>query len=298
MDWDDLRFIIAVYDNGSALAAAHRLGVNASTVQRRVARFEERNNVHLFDRLQGGLSPTAECEALVEASRDIDERVARISREILGRDLRLEGTIAVTSTETFLNDVIASHIKSFHDKHPSIHVELTLTNSRLNLSRQDADIAIRPSENPQQTLVGQRVADLGFGIYASDAFIAEHISKPLDRLTIDDLKQHKWLGIGDALSGSPAHRWMRTNIPAEQCWISVDTFPAMATCVKQSMGLAVLPCISADLPGLTRLRPRGFDMKISVWVLTHPEIRNAARIRAFMDHITAAIRSDRDMLAG
>jgi len=103
MDWDDLRYILSVYDNGSALAAAQTLGVNATTVQRRVGRFEKQNGVRLFERLKSGYSPTPECEALVRASRDIEESTQRIKREILGRDLRLEGRITVTSTDTFVD---------------------------------------------------------------------------------------------------------------------------------------------------------------------------------------------------
>lgn len=295
MDWDDLRYILAVYDHGSALAAANKLGVNASTVQRRVGRFEEQNGVRLFERLQSGYSPTSECEALVLASREIDESVARIGREILGRDLRLEGRLAVTSTDSFVNEIMVRHLDEFHTLHPNIKLELTVTNARLNLSRQDADIAIRPSVNPQDTLVGKRVANLGFGIYAAAELEASLPKNPV----VEDLKTQKWLGAGEALSLSLGHKWVEKHIPAEARWISLDTYPSMATCANLSMGFAVLPCIIADrMPNLVRLNCPWFELSTPVWVLTHPEIKNAARIRAFMDFITVAMKKDRAALEG
>ncbi len=295
MDWDDLRYILSVYDNGSALAAAQKLGVNASTVQRRVGRFEERNNVRLFERLKSGYSPTPECDALVSASREIDESVARIGREILGRDLRLEGRLAVTSTDSFINEMMAQYLMEFHELHPNITVEFTITNSRLSLSRQDADIAIRPALSPQDNLVGQRVADLGFGIYAT-ADIADSLPQ---NPTLEDLARQQWLGVGEALSGSPSHKWVHQHIPVHSRWLSLDTYYAMAICASQSIGLAVLPCVIGDpLDQLQRISCPWFQLSTPVWVLTHPEIKNAARIRVFMDHITKAIRKDRAVLEG
>ena len=295
MDWDDLRYVLSVYDNGSALGAAKKLGVNATTVQRRIGRFEKQHSVRLFERLQSGYSPTPECEALVQASRDIDENVGRIKRELLGRDLRLEGRLSVTSTDTFINDVVARHLEGFHELHPNIRIELTLTNSRLNLSRQDADIAIRPSMSPQESLVGQRIADLAFGIYAPSKIQSSLPEEP----TLEDLQNQKWLAVGEALSGSPSYEWMHKNIPSSSCWLSVDTYPCMAICASQMNALAILPCIIGDsFEQLERVKCVWFSLATSVWVLTHPEIRNAARIRVFMDYITTALRNDRAMLEG
>ena len=103
MDWDIFRLVVAVADGGSAVAAAERLGVNASTVLRRISRFENDNGVRLFERRQTGYTPTAECEAVIRTAREIEASVAGIGRELLGRDLRLEGRLAVTTTDSLLN---------------------------------------------------------------------------------------------------------------------------------------------------------------------------------------------------
>ena len=295
MDWDDLRYILAVYDNGSALAAAQKFGVNASTVQRRIIKFEKENNVHLFERLPSGYRPTAECTSLVKTSRKIDESVARLRRDIFGKDLRLEGCLTITSTDAVFTSVVARHLAEFHRKHADITIDLRLTSVRLNLIQQDADIAIRPTFDPHENLVGQRVADLHFGVYASSDVIA---SLPLNP-TLEELARQKWLGSGQGFSGSTSHNWMQQHIPEKSCRIEIDTFQSMAACAVQSMGLALLPCIVGDpISQLQRLQIPWFELSSPVWVLTHPEIRNAARVRAFMNFITKALRNERAVLEG
>lgn len=167
MDWDIYRFIMAVADSGSAVAAAENLGVNATTVLRRINRFEEENGIRLFERKQTGYRPTVECAAVVEAARRIEFGIADINRDILGRDMRLEGQLRITTTDTMLCAVLAPHLKRFGELYDKIRLDVSVTNTRMSLTRQDADIAIRPSKNPPDTLVGQRVSGVGFGVYAT-----------------------------------------------------------------------------------------------------------------------------------
>jgi len=295
MDWDDLRFILAVDRQGSALAAAQSLGVNASTVQRRVARFEERHGVRLFERRQSGFKLTPECAAIVEVAADIEERVNAISREILGRDFRLEGTLRVTSTETFLNAEMASLITQFRKAHPSIRLELTLTNNRLDLSRQDADIAIRPSNNPPEHLVGQKVATLKSGLYGN----ADLLERLGSGASIVQLQREPWIGLGGELQKSPLGQWLdKMFLPASMV-MQVDTFHGVRTIIKAGTGIGMLPSIMGDAEqDLFRLAPPEDETAIDIWVLFHPEIRSAAKVRAFMDFITPALRAREGWFTG
>ncbi len=297
MNWDDLQYILAVHEHGSAIAAAKKLGVNPTTIQRRIIGFEEAQSVHLFERRPSGYTATSECLALIDEVRLIRDSTSRISREILGRDLRLEGRIAVTSTESIINQQVALHIRSFRQQHPDIDIELTLTNTRLNLSRQDADVAIRPSLKPQDTLVGQNVCKLVFAIYGTPELLSMHFEgEPEFEMLNHELP---WLGLGDALSGSPAYAWMRDHVSSGQVRVSSDTFSSVATLAEQGLGLALLPCMVGDArKGLKRLHIPGLNVATPIWVLTHPEIKNAARIKAFTSHIARALRSDRAMIEG
>lgn len=295
MDWDDLRFVIAVADGGSAVAAAAALGVNATTVQRRIARFEQQNAIHLFERRQSGFTPTPECEALLSASKDIEERILGIQREILGRDSRLEGRLAVTTTDTFMYASMARHLVAFRQQHPNIVVDVTLTNTRLNLSRQDADVAIRPSNNPPENLVGQRVSGLALAIYAHKDFAASLPKQP----KMSQLKTLPWVGAGDALKGSLAWPWIKRTVPQSAIVLTVDTFAGVSTAVANGAGVGLMPCILGDPhPMLARLNQPIEELETSIWILTHPEIRSAAKIRAFMDFMTRSVRADKDQLEG
>ncbi len=295
VNWDDLHYILTVTESGSAVAAARKLGVDASTVQRRITRFEKDNGIHLFERRRRGLYPTPECRAIVAEAREIDERVNSISRDILGSDTRLEGLLRVTSTETFMTQSLAGHLREFCRQHPNIQLEITLTNAKLNLSRQDADVAIRPSLAPHETLIGQRVAGLGFALYGVKALL-EGLSDAPD---LEALQNLPWLGIGDALSAAPPAKWVTDHIPSQAISTIVDTFPAMVTCAKAGLGVALLPCSLADRePALLRRELPGDRLETSVWILTHPEIRNAARIKAFMAFMGKALRKERPVLEG
>ncbi|MEO0545678.1 MAG: LysR family transcriptional regulator [Pseudomonadota bacterium] len=295
IDWDDLRFILAVDRQGSAMAAAQSLGVNASTVQRRIARFEERHGVRLFERRQSGFKSTPECAALVEVAADIEDRVTAVSREILGRDFRLEGTLRVTSTDTFMNAEMAGHLAQFRTMHPRIKLELTLTNSRLDLSRQDADIAIRPSNNPPENLVGQRVARLVSGLFADADTVARLGANP----SFQTIKSQPWIGLGEELENSPLGQWMGKALDPAKMALQVDTFPAVCALIEAGIGIGMLPCTLGDAnDALHRIGPPVEDTAIDIWVLTHPEIRSAAKVRAFMDFITAAMRAQQARLDG
>ncbi|MGI9353677.1 MAG: LysR family transcriptional regulator, partial [Rhizobiaceae bacterium] len=279
LDWDDLRFILAVAESGSAVAAAKKIGVNPSTIQRRIARFEEQNGIRLFERRRRGLHPTPECRNIVVEVSQINERVMAMSRDMLGGDLRLEGLLRVTSTETFLTQTVAEQFAEFRRIHPAIELEVTLTNTRLNLSRQDADIAIRPSRAPHETLVGQRIAGLGFALYGVEALVGDLPEVP----DLKTLRNLPWIGAGEVLAAAPSHEWIANNIPHETVGLTIDTFPAMVTCALAGTGVALLPCSLADTqPALLRRELPGERLQTSVWILTHPEIRNAARIKAFM----------------
>ena len=197
IDWDIFRFVVAVADKGSAVSAAQSLGVNASTVLRKIGKFEEENGIRLFERRQTGYSPTVECAAVVEAARQIEQSVASISRDILGRDLRLEGRVTVTTTDSLLNSVLAPHISAFSRRNPRIQIEVSVTNTRLNLTRHDADVAIRATNRPPDALVGQRVADLAFAIYGTPEMVAGLPVKARSH----DFGDLNWVGIGDALAG-------------------------------------------------------------------------------------------------
>jgi DNA-binding transcriptional LysR family regulator len=291
INWDILKVIIAVADNGSAVAAAAKLGVNSTTVQRRIVKFESENGVQLFDRRQQGYTPTAAGRALVEAARGIEDSVNSIYRDILGLDLRLEGRLAITTTDTILQAVLPKHLSNFAEKYPKITLDISVTNSRLDLSRQDADVAIRPSMRPPDELFGQRVSGLGFGIYGLHELVGENKG--------DIFRNAEWVGVGQILADSPVGHWFVRHVPQANIVMQADSFPIIAELAKAGCGLAMLPCCLGDtVPALRRLPAPTTVQSTSIWVLTHADTRHAAKVKAFTDFISTALRSDSRLLEG
>ncbi|MEL6964696.1 MAG: LysR family transcriptional regulator [Pseudomonadota bacterium] len=292
VNWDDLRIMLAIADHGSVASAARWLGVNHTTVLRRMHAFEEAQKIRLFDRLPTGYALTAEGEQLVSGARSIDETVAALERRITGRDLKLEGVIRLTTTDTIMTSVLFRHLAEFRQDHPRIAIELALTNNLLNLSRRDADVAIRPARTLPKPLVGVRAADIGFAVYGAPSYLSHHPTNPLS-------EDQVWLGVEEMLVHSPAAKWMQRHVPDAPVGFRADSFVALTHATRAGMGLAMLPCCLADGdPSLHRLEAPPADLEVGLWVLTHEDLMKAARIRAFVDYMTKAIKSDRTRLEG
>lgn len=289
--WDDLRYALAVADGGSVAAAARRLGVNHTTVLRRIQAFEKANKIRLFDRLPTGYALTAAGEQLVVAARSIDDTVATLERRISGQDVKLEGVIRITTTDTFMASILPRHLASFRIKHPRIAIELALTNTRLNLTKRDADVAIRPAQVPPSPLIGRRVADVAFAIYGADHYLAGHSDMKL--------QDHDWLAGDELLANSPVASWMHKHVPDAKIAFRADSFVALCQGVGAGLGLAALPCCLADQNRmLKRIQDPVAELSTGLWLLTHRDLGDAARIRAFMDHMHDALTADIACLEG
>jgi len=292
VNWDDLRFLLAVADQGSVASGARVLGVNHTTVLRRMHAFEEANKIRLFERLPTGYVLTAEGEQLVATARHIDDKVSSLERRITGQDLKLEGIIRLTTTDTLMTTVLPRHIASFRRQHPNIAIELVLSNSRLNLTKRDADIAIRAARDLPSPLVGERVSDLGFAVYGARSYLESH---PADLFS----SNHIWLGGDEMLANSPATDWMRQHVPDQQIALRADSFIALQKAAGTGMGLVALPCCLADAdPTLMRLDVEIDSQGMGIWVLTHQDLSSATRIRAFVDHMTQALAGDQERFSG
>lgn len=289
--WDDLRFALAVADGGSVAAAARRLGVNHTTVLRRIQAFEKAHKIRLFDRLPTGYALTAEGEQLVAAARSIDDTVATLERRISGQDLKLEGVIRMTTTDTFMVSILPRHLASFRAQHPRITIELALTNTRLNLTKRDADVAIRPAKTPPAPLIGQHVSNVAFSVYGAENYLAAHPH--------ETLKDHAWLAGDELLANSPVASWMHDQVPDARIAFRADSFVALSHAVEAGLGVAALPCCLGDrMTTLKRIFGPVEQLTTGLWLLTHRDLADAARIRAFMDHMQAALSAERACLEG
>ena len=293
MNWDDLRYVLAVADAGSLAAAARALGINHSTVLRRINAFEEARGLRLFERLPTGYVLTAGGEEILAAARQLAETVATLDRKLAGQDLRLEGELRVTTTDTLMVSILPRHFADFRAAHPGVLIEVAVTNAMLNLTRRDADVAIRPVRDPPDMLVGRRVSGVSFAVYAAPI----HFAADADRA---DLGAHNWVAPDDTLSGSTIAQWMRNAIPEARIVFRADSLVAMREAAAANLGLVALPCYLGDTdPRLERVVPNPIvDMETVLWILTHRDLRRTARVRAFTQFIAAGLAQDRELLEG
>ena len=185
-NWDDLRFFLAVARAGTLSGAARSLGVTHSTVFRRLGTFEERLGVRLFERLPDGYALTGAGEAMQETAIRIDEEIIALSRQVTGQDQRLSGLIRITAIDMLATGLLPRHLAAFHAAQPGIELEVIVSDTPLDLTRREADVALRIGNTPQETLVGRRVGRLAFGAYASAERAAQGIDDDLACSDHDD----------------------------------------------------------------------------------------------------------------
>jgi DNA-binding transcriptional LysR family regulator len=289
--WDDLRLVLAVFREGTLSGAARRLGVTHSTVFRRLGAIEAQLGVRLFERFRDGYVPTPAGEMAAASAARLEDEALTLERKLSGQDLRPSGTVRITTTDT-LSPMLIRHLPAMRSLHPEIQLEIAIANPMANLTRREAEIAIRPTPAPPEILVGRRVADIAHAIYGSRAYLSRHEAR--------DLAGHDWIALDDALAGTVIGRWMGENVGAAHISCRVDALPALRDAALAGLGLALLPCYVGDLAsGLRRLAPKTpGDPRSALWLLTHDDLRRTARIRATVDFLAKAFASERALLEG
>lgn len=294
IDWTDLQFVVALAGSGSLAAAARALGVSHTTVLRRVAALEESQGVRLFDRLRSGYALTAGGEEILAAAQSMANVVNDLERRLAGQDLRLEGVVRIATVDTLLASVLPPILAAFHLAHPAVTMELSASASLANLTRREADIAIRVSGAPPEHLVGRRICSVGLAIYGARSVQRGPLGQP-------DWMSRNWVGPSDALADTSVATWMRDHLAGAEVVLRADSIMGMAHAAEAGIGLAPLPCYLGDfMPGLQRVSsgPIALERPAHLWVLTHDDMRGSARIRAITQHLGNELSLARGAITG
>jgi DNA-binding transcriptional LysR family regulator len=291
MNWDDLRYVLAVSKAGSLARAAQALRVDHTTVGRRVAAAERALGVSLFTRTTTGLVPTADADRLLLSMHGVEEAVLAVERSAQ-RDA-LEGNIRVTSPETFGVSYIAPRLASFARAHPGLTVELVPAGEVLDLGRRQAEIAVRMFRSQRDGLRVKRVGAVFYGLYASETYLAR---QPLR--SRETLHEH-------ALLGAPGARdietvWLRKlNAKARPTFVSTFSLALLAA-ARASAGVAVLPRYLGDAePTLRHIAmPHEPEPSEPVWLTVHEDLKATPRVRTLLDFLATTIARDAPLLRG
>ena len=289
LNWDDLKYFLAVCKSGSIRGAAKLLNVNHATVSRRINNFEASYGERLFERSAKGYVPTRAGDELAQDAQSLEEKLSGVKRKVVSKDQALCGDIRVTFPDLFA-PLLLPMFAEFNRLYPNIEFEILDSTRAFNLANREADVAFRVCETPPEYLVGRKVAVLHRACYIQRS-LAQHSEDPVW------LADQNWLGWTDKLRrpiGKIAreypklpskHKIANTLIQAEAC--------------KQGMGVSIMPCFFGDSQHeLVRVPPYTSEGKHDFWILNHPDMNQNTKIRTFIDFMRVKIGEQKALIEG
>jgi DNA-binding transcriptional LysR family regulator len=289
-DWNDLRYFLAIARGGSTGSAAKALGVNQSTVQRRFWALEAALDCSLAERQTGGYRLTTHGQHLLAYAEQVETAVGALQRQSATLDNRATGLIKLTSHVTVGQRLIKSgFLDRFHSGHPGIAVELIMEQRALDLSRGEADIAIRGGTlHDDPALVGRKIAEVPWGIYASRTFVERH-GRPS---TPGDINGFSIVELVDEIAALPAAQWMKTYAPTARVAARCSNVPSVHLAIKSGAGIAPLPAVYAAADEeLVRVIGPLQELNYPMFLLTHRDLRKIPRINAVFEFCLSELKS-------
>jgi len=289
LDWDEFRLVKAIADARSLVGAAEALNLNHSTVFRRLAAIESDVGARLFERSRSGYQPTPAGEEMIALAGSMAESILEFERRVAGRDAKPTGELRVTAVDSVAIGLLPPILTRFRAANPGVQVDLILAEQTLNLSRRDADVAIRGANDPPESLVGRRICTIRWSVYCTPTMANEYGGRVVAAAP--------WVGFSSA--PARAKRWTDEKIGPRRQVCAVNSVLAMAAMAAGGLGATVLPCFVGDRhPGLVRIGAIVPDLDVDLWLLTHADLRHSARVRAFIDFAGVELAASRDLIEG
>jgi DNA-binding transcriptional LysR family regulator len=283
LDWDDLRYFLAVERTGTLARAASLLHINATTVGRRLAALEERAGARLFDRTPEGFVLTTAGRDLLPRAEQMEQQALAIEREIIGADQRLSGVVRVNATEMLATRFIAPQLPRFSEKHPGITVDLNCTPRSVRLARREADIALRLARPQEDDVVTRRLASIELRLYAAPRYLEERGVPPDPE---HSLAGHDTILFADSRAFTLENEWFCARLDGARVVLRSDSVSSIYSAALSALGIALLPQAVADHePGLRRLNTASSPEPRVVWQAVHSELQKSARVRVVLDFL-------------
>jgi DNA-binding transcriptional LysR family regulator len=296
IDWSDLRFVLAVARGGSALRAAHGLGVNQTTVMRRISQLEATIGADLFERKQSGYHPTPLGQRIAAVAARIEDEVKALESAIGAEQRAFSGSVRLTTSEALASHLVAPLLSQFRKEFPGILIELRADDRRLDLARGDADVALRTGSRPNGAgIVARRLPNVAWSVYCGRSY-ADEYGAPA---AIEELDGHPILGVDGALADRPAPLFLVRAAPNSKVSARSNSLANLVSALKAGLGIAMLPCLIGDAePDLVRCLPPVAGIDSEMWMIVREDAKSAAHVRAFADFLAARVQKMRAPLAG
>jgi len=295
MNWDDLKVFLEVARTEKLSVAARRLGIDASTVSRRLHRLEDRLATQLFDRSVDGHALTEHGQLLLKTAREMDKRASRAADLLQGKNLADEGQVRLGVTEAFGNYFIAPELAAFCQQYPKITLDLLPLQRFVKWSHHEVDIAVTIEKPANTSLVVSRLCNYRLNMYASEAYLAAH--SPITGL--EQIYQHPLIGYVDDLVFSDQLSYLERLVPESQSTFRSTSVITQSIAVREGLGLAVLPCFLArHYPELVPVLPEQTAVTRTFWIAVRPEQKKLARVEKVWRHLMAYAQRNEALLMG
>ncbi|MBT3206082.1 MAG: LysR family transcriptional regulator [Gammaproteobacteria bacterium] len=287
MNWDDLRLFLEVARTGSISGAAKKLNVQHSTVSRRLRKLEENLGARLIERKNTGYELTPAGENIRQAAHRMETEVLHVDGAVLGKDSNLVGPLKVTAINNMASTVLMPMFASFSKTYPQVDLHVVVSNIDSSLSQREADVAIRLTNTPTDTLIGKKLVTVASTIYGSREYLQQHR---------ENGSTLKWIGVDCCTF----HKSWTRHACDEQShnFFSDDTLLTLSA-IREGLGVSYLPCFMGDTaPQLERYCEPDPSHNLGLWILLHPDLKRTARVLVFRNHIIESINKIKALFEG
>jgi DNA-binding transcriptional LysR family regulator len=287
LNWDDLRIFLTVARAGSISSGARQLELQHSTVSRRMRKLEQDLGVRLFDKVPSGYALTVAGESLVKAAVRMEREVFAVDGTLSGEDLKPSGSLRVTAIDNMATTVLMPMFTAFSRQYQDVSLHLMVSNSDVSLAQREADVAIRLTNTPPETLIGKRVVTVSSAVYGCRDYIGKLRKKG---------GAPEWLGV----ECCSFHKFWTKQICGDQVHrFYVDDTLLTQAALRAGVGVSILPCFMGDAdPLLTRYTEPQPEWDLGLWILLHADLKRTARVLLFRDYMMDAIKAQSGLFEG
>lgn len=279
----DLELLLALVRGGSLAGAAERLKLDTSTVFRSIKKLEKELGERLFERSRHGYLPTELTMELAAYAERIESQLNEAREKLFKTSGEPSGVLRITTTDTILHGLLIPALHRFAAAYPKVDLELLATNALADLSRRDADVAIRATKKPPDNLVGMKLGTMQNAVYLHKRLVPKS-GKP-------DLAAVDWITLDDTLSNHPSYRWWRQHYPKARARYQCNSVMSVAGAVINGLGAGVGPCFLLDgHPDVAIVEGPMEELMTDLWILAHPDIRHLQRVKLLFDFLKQNVR--------
>jgi len=277
--WTDFHTVLAVARHGSVAKACVALGMTHSTLLRKLDAIESRLTTKLFERTRGRYTLTPAGHEIVQAAGAFESLALAAETRVRGQDLRPSGDVRVAAASIIIDYLLPGVLAQFRSAFPDVVIELVASREHVSLSRREADVAIRIADQVPDWLIGRKLADLQFNIYGARQGKTKLPPREIGEL----VEQRRWIAFERDSRELKFDRWLATKVPDPNVVLRVDNFSHALKMVQSGLGIALLPTFLEDsFPELQALTAPITELQTPLWLITHPELKNAMRIKVLL----------------